>query len=68
MTWLQSSNLVTSGGSTWLQSSDLPMLSEWVHSLGQRGLDQCDLALTLAVRLMEKRPSWGLLQPRVTPS
>jgi hypothetical protein len=47
-------------GLTWPQSFDLPMLSEWMHltlPLAMRGLDQCDLALTLAVRLMEKRPT-----------
>ena len=44
------------------------MLSEWKYltlPLGQRGLDQSDLALTLAVQLTEDP---YLLQPRVTPS
>ena len=42
----------------WLQSFDLPLLSEWMHltlPLAMQGLDQCDLILMLMVLLMVKK-------------
>ena len=44
-------------GLTWSQSFKLPMLFDWMHvtlPLAMWGLDQCDLALMVAVWLMEK--------------